>query len=98
MPNENITNIGAGSVFDDSFSSSDGRMTWQNEVNWAASMTVGGFTDWHLPVTVFPNTGCSFRTREALGINCTLSDMGHLYYSELGNSVDLPPIFGHSDC
>ena len=87
-------NFGAGTAFDDGHTSTDGRMTWQNAVDWAASLTVGGFTDWHLPVTVFPDSGCASGTsqtqKKALGVTCTLSDMGHLYYDELGNSVDDP--------
>ena len=87
-------NFGAGSVFDDGLSSSDGRMTWNSAVNWAASLTVGGFTDWHLPLTIFPDSGCasgSSQTQQrALGNNCTLSHLGHLYYTELGNSANGP--------
>jgi hypothetical protein len=35
-------NLGAGSTFDDGLSASDGRMTWDNAVAWAASLSVGG--------------------------------------------------------
>ncbi len=71
-------NFGAGSAFDDGASSTDGRMTWDNAVLWAESLTVGSFTDWRLP-EADPSCGTAF--------NCTTSEMGHLYYSELGNSI-----------
>ncbi len=55
----------------------DGLMTWQKANAWAASVTFGGYTDWRLPTTT-QNTSC-IRT-------CTDSEMGHLFYTELGNT------------
>jgi len=53
---------------------------WQNQVNWAAGLAVNfgvnTYDDWRLPVTF--DQACS-------GYNCTNSEMGHLYYTELGN-------------
>ncbi len=66
-------NFGAGSSFDDGVSTTDGRMTWQNAVNWADSLTVGGFTDWRLPTT-----SCFFRSATV----CINSEMGHLFTVE----------------
>ncbi|RJR15855.1 MAG: DUF1566 domain-containing protein [Nitrospiraceae bacterium] len=58
---------------------------WQNQVNWASglSVTFGSnvYTDWRLPIT-FDQT-CE-------GYNCTNSEPGHLYYTELGNTGGLP--------
>jgi hypothetical protein len=42
-------NAGVGSTFDNGGSTTDGRMTWVNANAWAASLTVGGFSDWRLP-------------------------------------------------
>ena len=60
--------------------------TWQNQMNWASGLTVnfGGtiFDDWKLP-TALNQDG----TGPCYGYNCTGSEMGHLYYTELGNSV-----------
>lgn len=54
---------------------------WANEVAWADALSVnaGGniYNDWRLPITF--NQSC-------LGYNCTNSEFGHLYYTELGNS------------
>ena len=72
-------NFGAGSAFDDGNSPTDGRMTWDNAVSWADSLTVGGFTDWRLPTA---NPVCG------IGFNCTSSEMGHLFYSDLGGTAN----------
>ena len=81
-------NAGAGSTFDDGASSTDGRMTWASANAWAASLTVGGFTDWRLPTTVQPDPSCGFQTGDTppqgYGANCTGSEIGHLFYDELG--------------
>ena len=57
--------------------------TWQNQMNWASALTVnfGGntFDDWRLPSTVDGPYGTT------AGYNITTSEMGHLYYTELGN-------------
>lgn len=42
-------NAGAGSSFDDGKSSTDGKMTWVNAVDWAAALSFGGYDDWRLP-------------------------------------------------
>lgn len=72
-------NMGAGSSYDDGFSTTDGLMIWQNAVAWAANLVYGGYDDWRLPTALNQdNSGpCS-------GYNCTGSEMGHLFYSELG--------------
>lgn len=56
----------------------DGLMNWQDAVTWASNLSYGGFTDWRLPTTnITPFCG---------GINCTNSEMGHLFYNELGGT------------
>lgn len=77
---QNITwlanaSAGAGSSFDDGSSNTDGLMSWNNATAWASSLTVGGFNDWRLPTTDAA-CGSSF--------NCTNSEMGHLFFTELG--------------
>jgi len=59
--------------------------TWQLHMDWAAELSVnfGGITysDWRLPTAVdgFQVPG------ENAGWNITTSEMGHLFYTELGN-------------
>ena len=74
-------NAAAGSSFDNGASSTDGRMGWNNAMAWAADLTVGSFSDWRLPVAQNPLT-CTISI-----YNCTASELGHLWYSELGNAV-----------
>jgi len=62
---------------------------WQNQENWASGLDIdfGGthYTDWRLPTTVdgpfvYGNDGTTTG-----GYNITSSEMGHLFYTELGN-------------
>ncbi len=57
----------------------DGQMTWADANAWAADLTVGGGTDWRLPRAL--NTD---GTGPCRGFNCTGSEIGHLFYTELG--------------
>lgn len=83
-------NQGAGSAYDDSFLTTDGLMTWQSAVNWAANLSYGGYTDWRLPTTAVPDVTCSMVPPAAFGTNCTGSELGHLYNTELGGTVANP--------
>jgi hypothetical protein len=60
---------------------------WANQVNWADSLSVtfgsNVYTDWRLPVS----DTCT-------GLNCTGSEMGHLYYTE-GITPSTPSDFQH---
>jgi hypothetical protein len=51
-----------------------GSMTWWGAQAWANSLTVGGFSDWRLPTT----------TSATGGWNQANSEMGNLFYNELG--------------
>jgi hypothetical protein len=52
----------------------NGPMSWDDALAWAAGYSFGGYTDWRLPST----DACT-------GFNCLGSEMGHLWYTELGN-------------
>ncbi len=39
----------------------NGRDTWQNQKDWAAGLTLGGFDDWRLP-TITPLNGSTYNT------------------------------------
>lgn len=81
-------NAGAGSAFDDAGpndTSTDGRMSWNNAMAWAHSLSIGGFTDWRLPITADPDTSCSNSgLGSTTGRGCIGSEMGHLFHMELG--------------
>lgn len=64
-----------------------GGMTWEDSVAWAAGYSFAGYTDWRLPITLQPDATCSLQSdSKSYGDNCTGSEMGHLWYVELGNS------------
>ena len=54
----------------------NGPASWANQVTWASGLTIGGVNGWRLP-TADPT---------CRGFNCTDSEMGNLYYNELGNA------------
>jgi len=89
-------NYGAGSSFDDGFSNSDGAMSWQNAVAWAADLSYYDsvrdvtYTDWRLPTTPQPDANCSQQEgggQFSAGTNCLNSELGHMYYTELGGGI-----------
>ena len=57
---------------------------------WASGLTVGGFSGWRLPATLQPDASCGTQSAPSGGVsrgsgyNCTGSEMGHLFYTELG--------------
>lgn len=63
--------------------------TWQNQVNWADALSVtfgsNTYTDWRLPTTVDGLYVFGYDGTTTAGYNITSSEMGHLFYTELGN-------------
>jgi len=68
----------------------DGSMNWETANSWIAAMNADqgtgylGFSDWRLPKVVIPDTCSTGGTNPIpnMGVACTLSDMGHLFYIE----------------
>ncbi len=94
-------NAGAGSSFDDGFSTTDGLMTWGNANNWANTLTVGNYSGWRLPTMVDTGApGCDFSyaggTDCGYNVQTATSEMAHLYYVSLGNLAYCPP--GDATC
>lgn len=52
---------------------------WDDAMDWAAGFSFAGYNDWRLPMS----DACS-------GYGCTGSEMGHLWYVELGNPAGGP--------
>ena len=64
-----------------------GLMTWDEATAWASGLTVGGVTGWRLPRTVDGPYVYGTDGTTTGGYNITSSEMGHLYYIELGNTA-----------
>jgi hypothetical protein len=62
------------------YAPNNGWMIWSEAMTWASNLDYQGYIDWRLPTAVNQNG-----TGPCEGYNCTGSEMGHLYYTELGN-------------
>ena len=62
---------------------------WKRQVNWAAGLSVtfgsNTYTDWRLPATVDGPFSWGYDGATTVGYNITSGEMGHLFYTELGN-------------
>lgn len=72
----------------------NGPMNWATANTWAANLsfynplTDQTYADWRLPTTLQPDASCSSQSGgNSNGYNCTGSEMGHLFYAELGGTA-----------
>jgi hypothetical protein len=72
----------------------DGQMEWLAANIWANNLVYGGYTDWRLPTTTQPDPTCSVQNDagggdgvQSSGDGCVGSEMGHLFYNELGGEA-----------
>lgn len=63
----------------------DGLMNWSDAMTWADTLIFSGYDDWRLPKTI--NGPWVFRCSGETtgGYYITTSEMGYMYYTELGN-------------
>jgi len=54
-------------------------MTWATAKDWAANLVYVGFDDWRLPTALNADG-----SGPCQGYNCTGSELGHLFYQEIG--------------
>ncbi len=68
----------------------NGAMTWSQAMTWAGNLTYGGYAGWRLPTTSQPDATCGSQSSGvSQGYNCTGSEIGHLFYNELGGVAGL---------
>lgn len=71
----------------------DGLLDWQTANDWANGLAHGGYTDWRLTKVAQPDTSCSaiadlYGNMYYGGFGCIGSEMGHLFYVDLGGTAD----------
>ncbi len=84
-----MSRLGGQAVYDTDFNitwladaNANGAMTWADANTWAAGLNVGGYTGWRLP-------NADISCGAGVGAyNCINSELGHLYYTELGATQD----------
>ncbi|MHB8623496.1 MAG: Lcl domain-containing protein [Sulfuricaulis sp.] len=68
-----------------------GFMTWAKDQSWISAMNAAnylGYNNWRLSTTLQPDTTCTNqRIDDSFGYNCAGSELGHLFYNELGGVV-----------
>lgn len=70
-------------------------MYWADANTWAANLSIVDninhvtYDNWRLPATLQPDASCSAQSSggASFGFGCTGSEMGHLFYSELGGAA-----------
>ncbi|MFO1355303.1 MAG: hypothetical protein U1F72_04065 [Gammaproteobacteria bacterium] len=81
-------NLAASNTFGVSGITDTGQMSWTTANEWTAAMNTAnylGYSDWRLPTTPQPDPSCNGQVgRDSYGYYCTGSEMGHLFYGELG--------------
>ncbi|MCK9607598.1 MAG: DUF1566 domain-containing protein [Methylomonas sp.] len=88
-------NAAIGSVYDNN--AQDGRLDWFNATAWVSTLNVSGITGWRLPTTLIPDASCGMDTSSTTSsFDCTGSEMGHLFYEELGGQSGQSIAVGHN--
>ncbi|MEQ1662227.1 MAG: PEP-CTERM sorting domain-containing protein [Thiobacillus sp.] len=72
----------------------NGPMDWATANTWAANLSIVdtvnniNYDNWRLPTTLQPDTSCGDQSGGySSGLDCTGSEMGHLFYNELGGTA-----------
>jgi hypothetical protein len=79
---DTVPDSGVYSLTSADFDTGTGTMTWWGAQAWANNLTLGGVTGWTLPSTADAANSSN------IGYNITTSQMGDLFYNQLGVSAD----------
>ena len=87
-----LIDMGDGTIYDTDLqlswlqnANTNGLMNWSQANTWADNLVFATFDNWRLPTTLQPDATCSGQSGgDSYGYNCTGSEMGHLFYTELG--------------
>ena len=80
-------NLAASNTFGVSGIAASGIMNWGTAQSWIGAMNTAsylGYGDWRLPTTLQPDATCANQAIVSHGLGCSGSEMGHLFYGELG--------------
>jgi len=86
-------NLAASNSFGTAGIDSAGRMSWSTAQNWIASLNQArylGFSNWRLPGTPASDASCNGT------FGCSGSEMGHLFYLELGGQAFMSIAAAHN--
>jgi hypothetical protein len=109
VANATLVNNGNGLIYDSDlnitwYDYSHTAGVWADAVNWASNLTAGGVGGWRLPSSMQGAYQWGYDGTTTGGYNITSSEMGHLFYTELGNSgeydtsgTNTPVLFDDSD-
>lgn len=84
-------NAGAGSAFDGGSNTVDGRMSWVNANNWAASLTIGGVSGWRLAAMDANGDGTVVDCAVAVATACLDNEYGYHFYQNGIDTENLGP-------
>lgn len=89
-------NLAASNTFGVPGIGAGGALNWDTAQSWIAAMNTAGYlgySDWRLPATLVPDSSCTddiagtIPSTDPTGLNCTGSEMGQLFYIELGGTA-----------
>jgi hypothetical protein len=76
------TDFGITWLRDANYAQPENGMSFPQAVEWADQLVYSGYNDWRLP-SAYNRDGSG----PCYGYNCTESELGHLYYTELKNGA-----------
>jgi len=93
-------NLAASDTFGVSNIYANGVMSWDTAQSWIDALNAAnylGVSAWRLPTTLQPDASCDSQSSTgSFGLNCSGSEMGHLFYNELGGTAGTSILTTHN--